>query len=765
MGDLSPGRIIETADDFTVHVVEPLMREQASAQARGELLSVAIDTETTRIDPRRGFNPFYGARIAMGSLSWNDQNVAWCSRMRPGLLRKPAGAKIPGAVWKAFVGLGASKKAGREVTPGHYSQSMLEAQWRALLLEREGKSSTRTLEEMATRAEAKMVPLEFEPVANVDPAWIAEQLQMLEDEGGIRWILKNKKFDLLMLWADGVMFRDRDRLEDVEVQSHLTEDKPWEKGKRVSHKLQALAERHLGRKPEGAHALEAWFEAMGVGNELRDYSAVPKSIVGPYAWQDTRDTIDLFNFFDRKMEEQDGEVRGKIHTLYREEVQLLHNLVYETIIPGLPVDQEKADTALGKHESERDRHSTRLFDLTDGSDTDWSSPTDTANFLYCNPAEHDGALFLKVPEFGRTKKGEWSSDKHVLEHFKRVHEDPRVQEICGALLDWRSSNTFVTSFLEPIARFNHDGFIHPDFWLTTARTGRMSCTHPNLQNRPKDKEIREIFVPRPGYVFLLVDLDQIEMRIAAHYAKKVMDAMPTVWFQRWWKGKSQGWRKSTCDVCHLWEGFTNDPEFDPHQIMADKSGVPRRATKPGEVDAKRVNFLILYGGGIKKMVSDYDWEYAFAKKVRSSHRKAYPEMEHLNAFIAMMLADRGYVANEYGRRYWIDPDKAYLGLNYLSQGCAADLIKRALNAVFEILRELREAYEGPQPLYIDNVVHDEVIMEVREDLLTPALAGRICRALTTHLMPDGSPRFNLPITAGVEVAEHDWGSTVAYATD
>ena len=130
----------------------------------------------------------------------------------------------------------------------------------------------------------------------------------------------------------------------------------------------------------------------------------------------------------------------------------------------------------------------------------------------------------------------------------------------------------------------------------------------------------------------------------------------------------------------------------------------------------------------------------------------------------LMVSRTGFTA-DLGYEIWIDPDKAYLGLNYVTQGCAADLIKRAINAVFEILLELRETHEGPQPLYIDNLVHDEIILEVREDLLTPALAGRIRTAVTTHVKPDGSPLYNVPITAGVEIAEHDWGHTVAYTTD
>lgn len=773
MANVSPGKLIETQAEFERHVLQPIRKLlERGVHAPEAPLYVAIDTETTRVDARRGFNPFYGVRLAMGSLSWNaegrEYNVAWCSRMRPGLVRKPE--RVPGPVWKRFVGIGANRKAGRpDAVPGHYDPERLREEWIQALAERE---ETRTGKAVSDARRAEMAAyvdasgIEVEEVRNVDPEWVATQLQALEDTGAIIWVKKNAKFDMLILWADGFVVRAPEHVEDAEIQSHLTEDKPWVKGKKVSHKLQDLAERHLSRPPAGAAALTAWFEMMGVGDEVKDYSVVPKSVVGPYAWQDTRDTLDLFFFFGAKMVEQDGEPQGKIWQLYRNEMELVYHLVYETIISGLEVDQPQADKMLTQYEKQRDACSLHLHRLTKGVIVDWGSPTDTAQFLFGTPQEREGALGLEVPPFGWTKPNgdkapQPSSDKNVLNFLARKHKGQPTGDICEGLLEWRTANTFVASFLEPIARFNHDGLIHPDFWLTIARTGRMSASHPNMQNRPKDPEIREIFVPRKGYVLLLMDLDQIEMRIAAHYAMKVIGVMPELWFRRWWQGKPGRWMKSTCTRAPLWDGFVYDPTFDPHQIMADKTGVPRKATKPGEPDAKRVNFLICYGGGPKKMHEDFGWTMEFARQVRAGHRRAYPELNHLANFIQMLLDDRGWIENEYGRRYWIEPDKAYLGLNYLIQGCAADLIKRAVRAVFMILLELREAFEGPQPLYIDNIVHDEVVMEVREDLLDVALARRINKALITHER-DGEPIFSLPITAGCEIAEHDWGHPVDY---
>jgi DNA polymerase I-like protein with 3'-5' exonuclease and polymerase domains len=739
--EMSKSGVLETAADFVDAIFEPLKWQLE----RIGPTYVAIDTETTRIDPKRGFNPFYGPRIAMGSVSWDTDegpsDFAWCSRMRPGLIAKP---RIPTrkSDWQAWVA------TASEAIPKGERAEWLKTHRAELAAARRAWIESGDVGVFPAWYES----LEVEPVQNIDPEFVMGRLRQLTDLGA-RWIMKNAKFDLLMFWADGFEV-PLAQLDDAEIQSHLTEDKPWVKGKRVSHKLQELAQRHLGRQPGPSDAVEEWFARMEIGQERRDYSAVPKSIMGPYAWQDTRDTLDLFHFFDRKMTTMDeGAKAGKsIQELYRSELQLVHNLVYKTIIPGLPVDQEKAEVAYEKHRRIRDEHGKRLFELT-GSAIDWSNPHDVAPFLFNSPAE--GGLGLAPPPAAFKNKTSRSTDKYVLKAMKH--------EVCDEILRWRQAHQFCENFLAPIARFNVDGYIHPDFWITTARTGRMSCSHPNMQNRPDDPEIREIFPVRPGYIMLCVDLDQIEMCIAAHYAWLVIQACPEFWLERSFKGK-KWWVKSVCYESPMRDGFLNDPDFDPHARAAKATGLPREKEHAGGKTSKEYNFSVLYGSGTKRAAETFGWTLELAKSRLKAWREENPDINHLMNFVTKQLQDRGYLVNEYGRRYYIDADKAYLGLNYLIQGTAADLIKRGVNKLYKIRDEMRDAHAGPTPMFVDNIVHDEGVTQVREDLMSPVLAGRVVTALTTHLR-DGKPIFEVPITASCEIAEADWGHTRPYSLE
>ena len=56
--------------------------------------------------------------------------------------------------------------------------------------------------------------------------------------------------------------------------------------------------------------------------------------------------------------------------------------------------------------------------------------------------------------------------------------------------------------------------VHPRY-TTIVRTGRTSSSSPNIQQIPRSEGFREIFVPRPGHVFLTIDYAALELRTLA----------------------------------------------------------------------------------------------------------------------------------------------------------------------------------------------------------------------------------------------------------
>jgi len=61
--------------------------------------------------------------------------------------------------------------------------------------------------------------------------------------------------------------------------------------------------------------------------------------------------------------------------------------------------------------------------------------------------------------------------------------------------------------------------LHTTFSQMITATGRLASSNPNLQNIPKKDEegrkIRQAFVARDGYKFIISDYNQIELMIAA----------------------------------------------------------------------------------------------------------------------------------------------------------------------------------------------------------------------------------------------------------
>jgi DNA polymerase-1 len=213
------------------------------------------------------------------------------------------------------------------------------------------------------------------------------------------------------------------------------------------------------------------------------------------------------------------------------------------------------------------------------------------------------------------------------------------------------------------------GRIHPTFHQFGAATGRLSSSHPNVQNipirSPEGVRIREAFVSAEGHRLLSADYSQVELRILAHFSRD----------------------ESLIEAFRCGE--------DIHQrTAAEVSGIaPERVTATERARAKAINFGIIYGSTAFGIASQLGIAQADAQSTIDAYFARYRGVRRfLDATVAAAKRD-GFVRTLLGRRRYL-PDLASrnrvlrqaaerMAVNTVIQGTAADLIKKAMVEVGE----------------------------------------------------------------------------------
>lgn len=114
---------------------------------------------------------------------------------------------------------------------------------------------------------------------------------------------------------------------------------------------------------------------------------------------------------------------------------------------------------------------------------------------------------LKLIE--KTAKGVPSVSSDVLANYIG---NPVVDD----LLEYRRL-TKLETFIKSWEKIQVDDRIYPSFNIT-ARTGRTTCSNPNLQQIPQDKNVRNLIEARPGWKILECDFSQVELRVASMFS-------------------------------------------------------------------------------------------------------------------------------------------------------------------------------------------------------------------------------------------------------
>lgn len=296
---------------------------------------------------------------------------------------------------------------------------------------------------------------------------------------------------------------------------------------------------------------------------------------------------------------------------------------------------------------------------------------------------------MELPGGKKTKTG-YSTAADVLE--KLAPDYPVVQKI----LDYRQLTKLNSTYAEGLAAYiGEDGRIHGKFNQTITATGRISSTEPNLQNIPVrmalGREIRKVFVPKEGCVFVDADYSQIELRILAHMSgdERLIEAY-----------------RSAQDI----HAITASQVF--HVPLDEVTPLQRR-------NAKAVNFGIVYGISAFGLSEGLSISRKEAVEYIDKYFETYPGVKIFLDGLVKQGKEQGYVTTLYGRRRPIPELKSSnfmqrqfgerVAMNSPIQGTAADVMKIAMIAVD---RELKRRNLKSR---IVLQIHDELLIETAGD--------------------------------------------------
>ncbi|BBF42572.1 DNA polymerase I [Lachnospiraceae bacterium KM106-2] len=296
---------------------------------------------------------------------------------------------------------------------------------------------------------------------------------------------------------------------------------------------------------------------------------------------------------------------------------------------------------------------------------------------------------LELPFAKKTKTG-YSTSADILEKLKCEHP------VISMILEYRQLTKLKSTYADGLANYIHedDSRIHGKFNQTITATGRISSTEPNLQNIPirmeLGRQIRKVFIPKDGYVFLDADYSQIELRVLAHMS-----------------GDER-----------LIAAYHEDEDI--HRITASQVfHTPlNEVTSLQRSNAKAVNFGIIYGISSFSLGQDLGITKKDADHYIKRYFETYPKVKGFLENLVSDAKEKGYVTTLYHRRRPIPElassnfmQRAFgerIAMNSPIQGTAADIIKIAM---IRVNKRLKEANMKSQLLL---QIHDELLVETHE---------------------------------------------------
>ena len=435
------------------------------------------------------------------------------------------------------------------------------------------------------------------------------------------------------------------------------------------HNMDDLAKRYLG------HETIAFESIAGKGKGQLTFNQIPLEQATEYAAEDADVTMKLQQVLWLKLQEEPTLVE-----LYKTmELPLLH-VLSRMERTGVLIDSD----ALFIQSNEI---ATRLTALEEQAYALAGQPFNLASTKQLQEILFDK---LGLPVLQKTPKGAPSTNEEVLEELAYSHELPKI------LVEHRGLSKLKSTYTDKLPQMvnSQTGRVHTSYHQAVTATGRLSSSDPNLQNIPirneEGRRIRQAFIAREGYSIVAADYSQIELRIMAHLSS------------------DQG----------LINAFSQGKDIH-RTTAAEIFGVSLdEVTSEQRRNAKAINFGLIYGMSVFGLSRQLGISRPDAQKYMDLYFQRYPGVQQFMTDIREKAKAQGYVETLFGRRLYL-PDinssnamrrkgAERVAINAPMQGTAADIIKRAMIKLDEVIRHDPDIEMIMQ-------VHDELVFEVRSE--------------------------------------------------
>jgi len=531
-------------------------------------------------------------------------------------------------------------------------------------------------------------------------------------------VFANALYDLDYMAEDGIPI-DFPIL-DIQIAEPLIDENA------VRYNLQRLGEKYLG-----VGKTEDLMVAAYGKNFKSNMAATDGSMAGVYAADDAALTLSVWQKQKPILFSQG------LNAIFSLESQLTPLLLYMRRV-GVRIDLAAADALSNQFYLQEKKLLRQLEKLTGmpfyrGDCTVWQNAAIGRAF------DAAGLEYPLSPTGKPSFRQQWL-EYHDSELAKTIVEIRRLNKL---------NNTFIKN---AILGKQINGRIHTTFNQvrgdgTGTVTGRLSSTHPNLQQVPKHSEygaqMRALFIPEETKIWGSLDYAQIEYRLLVHYAYVVGAPGAHAVIQQ----------------------YKDNPAIDYHGLVQEL--VKKELGKEIErTPIKGINFGLIYGMGAAKLGLMLGMEKSELEEFLAAYNTAIPFAAYMRREVNTAAARRGYICTLLGRyrrfpkwetrefeqakedgafdfeeakqlygRYKIRRAYTYKALNALIQGSAADLMKKAMVDIWE--SGILSCHGGNVDLHL--TVHDELGFSVPR--------GDEASFMAVKNMMEGALNLYVPIVA------------------